>query len=226
MQAKLFFALLLLTAALSANAQTPDSNALATEPKDSIVKTTQANQTTLPDASNKNNQSSNSTQDYIRPDRKTRFNRYVKSTVGPVAIARNVVGAGYSTWTNSPEEWGTHWDGFGKRFASNMGKRAIGNTTVYALDEALKVDSYYYLSQDRRIGARVRNAVLSTVTARNREGKRVFGLPRIAGTYASNIIANETWYPSRYSYKDGLRSGTISLGMNVLYNLAREIIRK
>lgn len=226
MKTKLFFALLLLTAALSANAQTPDSNAPVTEPKDSIVKTVQANQTTLPDASNKNNQSSSQTRDYVRPDSKTRFNRYVKSTVGPVALARNIVSAGYSTWTNSPEEWGEHWDGFGKRFASNMGKRAIGNTTVYALDEALKLDSYYYRSKDRSFGARVSNAFVSTVTARNKEGKRVFGLPRIAGFYVSNIIADETWYPSRYSYKDGLRSGTVSLGVNVLYNLAKEFILK
>jgi hypothetical protein len=163
---------------------------------------------------------------YVRPDSGTRFKQYVKGMFGPEALAKNVVSAGYFTWRNSPVEWGDHWEGFGRRFASGMGKGVINQTTMYGLDEAFKLDSSYYRSKDKSVGARVKNALISPVTARDRSGNRVFGFPRIAGTYTAAIIAAETWYPARYNYKSGLKSGTISLGTSAVFNLVKEFIWK
>ena len=42
----------------------------------------------------------------------------------------------------------------------------------------------------------------------------------------ASIIAAETWYPKRYDFKDGLKSGTFSLGMNAAFNLVKEIFKK
>ena len=163
---------------------------------------------------------------YVRPDAKTRQKRYVSSMVGPFALGRTVATAGISTWRNSPEEWGDRWEGFGRRVASNFGKNAIKQSTIYGLDEAFKYDSNYYRSKDKRVGARVRNALISPVTARDRSGKRVVGVPRLVGTYTSNIVAYETWYPARYDWKDGVKSGTISLGFNAAFNLFKEFVWK
>jgi len=163
---------------------------------------------------------------YVRPDAGTRFKRYVKGMFGPEAVAKSVVSAGYFTWRNSPEEWGDRWEGFGRRFASGMGKNVIKQTTIYGLDEAFKLDSSYYRSKDKSVGARVKNALISPVTARDKNGKRVFGFPRIVGTYTASIVAAETWYPARYNYKDGLKSGTISLGVNAAFNLFKEFVWK
>lgn len=164
--------------------------------------------------------------DYVRPSAEKRAKRFAGSVVGPFALGRVVAGAGISTWRNTPEEWGDKWEGFGRRVASNFGKNAIKQTTVYALDEAFKLDSHYYRSKKKDAGSKVRNALLSTVTARDRNGKRVFGFPRLAGTYGSSIIAYEAWYPSRYDWKDGVKSGTISLGFNAAFNLVKEFIWK
>lgn len=163
---------------------------------------------------------------YVRPDAKVRFERYVKDTVGPASWIGKVAGAGFATASNSPEEWGGSWKGFGKRVASNFGKGAISQTARYGLDEALKVDSHYYRSADRSTKARLKNAFISTFTARKANGKRTVGVPRIVGTYASNVIASETWYPERYNWKDGMRQGTISLGINVIADLFREFVRR
>lgn len=163
---------------------------------------------------------------YVRPDSKTRFKRYVNGVVGPYALARQVAGAGIATWRNSPEEWGGQWEGFGKRVASNFGKNLIKQTTIYGLDEALKLDSHYYRSEKKDVGSKIKNALISPVTARNSRGKRVIGVPRLVGTYSSSIIAAETWYPDRFDYKDGLRNGTISLGMTAAFNLFKEFIWK
>ena len=163
---------------------------------------------------------------YVRPDSKTRQKRYVNSMFGPMALGKNVVSAGWATWRNSPEEWGPHWEGFGRRFASSLGKGIIKNTVSYALDESFKLDSHYYRSKDKSVGAKVENALISPVTARDKNGKRVFGFPRVLGTYTASVIAAETWYPARYTYKDGLKNGTISLGMNAAFNLVKEFIWK
>jgi hypothetical protein len=137
-----------------------------------------------------------------------------------------VATAGISTWRNSPEEWGTKWEGFGRRVASNFGKNAIKQTTKFGIDEALKIDSHFYRSQNKSVGARVGNALISPVTARNRNGRRVIGVSNLVGTYGSNIIARETWYPDRYNWKDGVKSGTISLGFNAAFNLFKEFVWK
>lgn len=163
---------------------------------------------------------------YTPPDAKTRQKRYINSLIGWQTLARQVVGAGISTWRNSPEEWHPTWEGFGRRFASNFGKNVIKQSTMFGLDEALKVDSHYYRSQKKDAGSKIANALISPVTARNREGKRVIGVPRLVGTYGASIIAYETWYPDRYDWKDGVKSGTISLGISAAFNLFKEFIKK
>jgi hypothetical protein len=54
----------------------------------------------------------------------------------------------------------------------------------------------------------------------------VVGIPNLAGTYTSGIIAREAWYPDRYDWKDGVRSGTISLGFSAAFNLFKEFVWK
>lgn len=148
------------------------------------------------------------------------------SMFGPMALGKDVLSAGWSTWRNSPEEWGDHWEGFGRRFASSVGKGIIKGTIVYGLDESFKLDSHYYRSKNKSAGARIKNALISPVTARDRNGKRVLGFPRLVGGYTASIVAAETWYPARYNYKDGLKTATISLGLEAAFNLVKEFIWK
>lgn len=163
---------------------------------------------------------------YVRPAAKRRFKRYVNNAVGPFALARYTATAGLLTWRNSPSEWGDKWEGFGRRFANVAGKGAIRSTTVYALDEAFKLDSTFYRSRDRSVPARLRNSVFSAVTARTKSGKRVIGVPRLAGGFAAEVVSSTTWYPSRYDYLHGLKGGAISVGINVGFNLLREFVWK
>ncbi len=163
---------------------------------------------------------------YVRPDGKTRAKRYVNSVVGPVALARYTAVAGILTARNAPSEWGGKWKGFAGRFGSNMAESAINNSVKYGLDEALKVDSRFYLSRDRSVSARMRNAVFSTVMARNVKGERVFGLPKIAGQLAGNVISASTWYPERYGISHGLKGAAIGFAVDAGVSLFREFIWK
>lgn len=215
MKSVLFFGMLFLTASFFVNAQTPETR--------STEKTVVNPEAVKSESSGAIDPEANY---YVRPDAGKRRKDYLKSLFGPYALARTVVGAGVSTARNSPEEWGGGWEGFGRRVASGFGRNAIKQTTVYALDEAFKLDSKFYRSRKRDFGSKIKNALISPVTARNESGKRVFGFPRVAGTYTAGIVASETWYPKRYDYKDGLRSGTISLGFNAAFNLFKEFIKK
>lgn len=249
------FALLLLSSVLYSSAQStvskpdktpvkPDKNTVVTEPG----KASPASPDVQPesaDADAKDKRSSSAKADdeakndkdddkqvgltstgYIRPNSEKRFKRYVNNVVGPFAWARYSISAGMLTWRNSPEEWGDKWEGFGRRFGNALGKSAIRNTTVYALDEAFKYDSNFYRSRDRSVAARLRNSVFSAVTARNKKGKRVVGVPRLVGNFTSNIISSTTWYPPRYDVVHGIKGGAISIGINVGFNLIREFVWK
>jgi hypothetical protein len=159
---------------------------------------------------------------YVFPTHGERFDRYVKDTVGPFKLARTAVAAGLDQWRDSPEEWGQGMKGYGKRFASNFGRSAIQQTVTYGLDEALGVDSGFHRSVREGVGPRVKHAFLETITSRTKSGGRVFSAPKLAGVYTGAIVATETWYPERYSYKDGLRMGTGTLLTNFGINLVRE----
>lgn len=163
---------------------------------------------------------------YSRPTPNERRKRYISSVVGPVALIRYATVSGVLTARNAPKEWGGKIDGFGKRFASNLGESAISNTVKYGLDEVLEVDSRFYLSRNRSVSARFRNAIFSTVTARNKEGKRVFGLPKVAGNLAGNVISATTWYPDRYGLSHGLKGSAINLAVDAGVGLFREFVWK
>jgi hypothetical protein len=159
---------------------------------------------------------------YVFPTHRERFDRYVKDTVGPFRLARTAAAAGLDQWRDSPEEWGQGMKGYGKRFASSFGRGAIQQTVTYGLDEALGVDSGFHRSGREAVGPRVKHAFLETITSRTKSGNRVLSAPKLAGVYTGAIVATETWYPERYSYKDGLRMGTGTLLTNFGINIVRE----
>jgi hypothetical protein len=222
----LFIAALIFSAFVSSGVAQQNTPSPATASSPSITSTSVPIKIPGAQLSTKDLQLTQQQATYVRPDSKTRFKRYVNGVVGPISLARQVFNAGLSTARNSPEEWGGQWEGFGKRLASNFGKNIIKRTTMYGLDEALKLDSHYYRSEKKDVGSKIKNALISPVTARNSRGKRVIGVPRLVGTYTASITAVETWYPDRYDWKDGVRSGTISLGMNAAFNLFKEFVWK
>jgi hypothetical protein len=163
---------------------------------------------------------------YVRPDAKQRFRNYLNNLAGPVSLGYYASTAGLLTLRNSPKEWGDRSDGFGRRFANVAAKNGIMSTAVYGLDEALKIDSAFYRSKDRSLAARLRNSVFSAVTARNKKGKRVIGLPVIAGGILSEVASSSGWYPKRFDYVHGLKGGAISIGITTGMNLFKEIVWK
>lgn len=163
---------------------------------------------------------------YVRAPPKERFKDYIRNVVGPYSLLGTAVFAGIFQYRDLPPEWENDSKGYARRFASALGILAINETTVYALDEAFKLDSDYYKSTKKTIKGRLQDSIVNTLMARKPDGKRVFGFPRIAGNYSSAIIADTTWYPKRFGVKDGIVDGTYSIGVDILFNIAREFLFK
>jgi hypothetical protein len=162
--------------------------------------------------------------EYVFPTSEERTKRYVRGVIGPFALARMATSAGINQWKDHPEEWGQGTEGYGKRFASQFGRNGIRQTVQFGLSEALQLDTGFERSKRKGFGPRLRDALVQNVTSRTRSGKRVISAPILAGAYAGPIIAYETWYPDRFNYRDGLRSGTISLGTGFAINVIREFV--
>jgi hypothetical protein len=161
---------------------------------------------------------------YVFPTPRKRFERYVKDTVGPFRLLRTAASAGIDQWSDNPEEWGQGMKGYGKRFASGFGRNAIQQSVTYGMDEAFGLDTGFQRSNRDGVFERVKHAFLENVTSRTKSGRRVISAPRLVGVYTGSIVAAETWYPDRYSYKDGLRSGTGTLLAGFGINLVREFL--
>jgi len=65
-----------------------------------------------------------------------RFHWVIKSTVGPESLTAGLFLAGIATARDTPEEYGPHWDGFGKRY----GMRLTGIATSSVLEAWLSVE--------------------------------------------------------------------------------------
>jgi len=56
-----------------------------------------------------------------------RFHWVVKSAVGPESLTAGLFLAGIATGRDTPEEYGPHWDGFGKRYGMRLTGIATSN---------------------------------------------------------------------------------------------------
>ena len=196
-----------------------DSNALPIEQTEILTNSEKTSETPVTSKFNANRQ-----QTYVRPTKDERLKRYLSDAFGVPALIGSTFGAAINQIGNDPPEWKKTAGGFGKRFASAYGTNAIRNTVSYGLSETFKLNNRFEKSGQKDFGKRLKHVVLGSYTTRTKTGKRIPDFPFVAGTYTAAVIANEVWYPKRYSYQDGFRDGTISLGVRFGVNLLREFI--
>jgi hypothetical protein len=139
-----------------------------------------------------------------------RFNWVMFNTVGPVSLVAGTVASGWSTLIDVPPEYGTHWDGFGKRYGLRLTGIATSNTMEAGLGALWGEDPRYPRAQDKSFGARVRNVVKYTFLARNDYGETVPAYARYAGIAGGNFLSN-TWRPNSED-TTGHTIGRIGLG--------------
>ena len=193
----------ILSAAWVGNSQEPEQQALST----------------------KNSPEAPGEPDYKRPSKAKIVKDFIGDTVGPYPLAMAVFTAAIHQGTDNPPEWRQGAVALSKRFGSNMGITAVGNTTRYGLAALLDEDTSYYRCQCAGVPHRLTHAALSALMARRKsDGSSVFSVPGLAAPYAATMTATYAWYPARYGAKDAFRMGNYNLLGTVGSNIAFEFI--
>ena len=136
-----------------------------------------------------------------------RLRWFVKGTIGPQALAGGVLSAGLGTARNKPEEYGPHWEGFGKRYVMRLTGISTGNAIEAALGSLWMEDPRYFPATQRLFRKRLSHIVAMTFAARRADGRLTPAYARYIAVPGNNFLSN-VWRPdSEASIGDaGLRT--------------------
>jgi hypothetical protein len=123
-------------------------------------------------------------------DRHERLRWFVKSTVGPKSLGAGVISSAWGTGFNNPEEYGTHWDGFAKRYGMRLTGVAASNAIEVGLGSAWGEDPRYPAVGRGKLWSRVGNAAKYTFVAKRSDGSTALAYARYAAIPGSNFMSN------------------------------------
>jgi hypothetical protein len=139
---------------------------------------------------------------------------YIRSTYGPISVGSSLLLAGIKQAQASVPEWGGGMEGYGKRFGSSFGQKAISRSIRIGLNSLLREDPRYLPSGRTGYLNRTIYAVEHTFLARKDAGGNRIAFSRFAGTFGAACIAKQ-WYPESYrTVSECLTSGVVSLGLD------------
>jgi len=155
---------------------------------------------------------------------KEKYRIALNRSVDPIEFVRIAAGAAIDQARNYPEEWGQGWDAFGVRMASGFGQQLVREQIqfgVWAIDHE---DPRHRRSGLHGVWPRTKYAIVHTFIARRDDGSQIPAYSRFLGDYGAGFVSRE-WYPARFHHvQQGLDAGSVSLGLDVGLNVAREFI--
>jgi len=151
-----------------------------------------------------------------------KFTIYLNRTYGPGAFLKSAAISGINQARNHPVEWGRGWEGYGDRFGSSMGQRAVSNTISFGVGALRGEDPRYFPSGETRTSARIGSALAQTFVVHTDHGGRTVAIGRIAGAFGGGFVSR-TWQPEGHGImRPGFQSGAISLASGAVSNVIRE----
>ena len=119
-----------------------------------------------------------------------RWKWFALSTVGPQSLAGGAISAGWGTLFNTPREYGTHWDGFGKRFGMRLTGLSVSNAAEAGLGSIWGEDPRYIPTQGLPFRNRVGHVVKMTFVARYWDGGDRPAYARYIAISGNNFMSN------------------------------------
>jgi hypothetical protein len=118
---------------------------------------------------------------------------FAQSTVGPTSLLlTGPLSAAIGTARNIPSEYGTHWEGWGKRNGMRLTGIATGNLIEASLGAMWGEDPRYFPSPTRGVWPRVKYVIRTTFLAPHADGRWHPAYARFAGDVGNNFLSN-TW---------------------------------
>ena len=124
-----------------------------------------------------------------------RLKWFAKATYSPRSLlVAGPITSAWRTYNNRPEEWGPHWEGFGKRY----GARLLNNSVVNGLDASAGAiwneDPRYFRVGQGPVRQRLTQALKQTWMSRYGDGEYHFGAAKAIGI-AGGSFAQKLWMP-------------------------------
>ena len=145
-----------------------------------------------------------------------RLTTYFKDLAGPHALI-SVVAGGILHQARQPDGA----NGLTSEIASKLGQHAVEVSVSHGLAAVMHRSTEYQPCDCHGFGPRVAHALLETFTDRRADGSRALSVPRMAGAYAGSF-SRMAWDSDR-SVGKAAAGATLSLGLNAVFNVAREL---
>jgi hypothetical protein len=119
-----------------------------------------------------------------------RFRWFAQTTVGPESLTAGLFSAGLGTAIDRPREYGPHWGGFGKRYAMRLTGVSTGKAIEAGLGSLWGEDPRYFRAAGQPIKRRLKDVVVMTFAARQRDGNVGPAYARYLGNAGNNFLSN------------------------------------
>jgi hypothetical protein len=153
---------------------------------------------------------------------KEKFKFYLRTTYGPGSLINIAAAAGIKQARNSPPEWGQGMEGFGSRFASGFGLKAIKLSIQSGIEGLLGEDPRYYASARSGVFHRAFYAAGQTFVSHKDAGGTGFAYARFIGI-AGGVCISRQWHPENdRSARDYFVAGAAIVGIDMARFVFRE----
>jgi hypothetical protein len=125
---------------------------------------------------------------------KERADWFAANTLGPESLLGGMISAGWGTLWDKPSEYGTHWQGYGKRYGMRLTGVSVSNAMEASLGALWGEDPRYRRSLSESFKGRFGHVVKTTFLAQNRHGQLMPAYARYISISSSNFISN-AWRP-------------------------------
>jgi hypothetical protein len=123
-----------------------------------------------------------------------RFRWVTLTTLGPKNLAAGVFVAGIQTWRGVPETYGTHWDGFAKRYGARLAAGGTSNALEAGFGSLWGEDPRYYRAAGQPLKSRLGHVVKMAFVTHNRVGDPQLAYARYIAVPGGILVSN-TWRP-------------------------------
>jgi hypothetical protein len=147
---------------------------------------------------------------------------FVRSTIGLQSLTGGLFSAGLGTATDSPHEYGPHWDGFAQRYGMRLTGISVGNAMEAGLGAIWGEDPRYFRAAGQPFGQRVKNVVSLTFKAYRTDGDRHLAYARYAADVGNNFLSNTWRVPSESDWQHAIVRSAYGIGGRALSNTFQE----
>jgi hypothetical protein len=155
-----------------------------------------------------------------------RLHDYLSSVFGPATAASAAVSSGIQQWRGVPTKWGPGGKAYLKRLSSRYGEHTIAESVTYGMSSFLRQETWFQPCACSGTPSRLRHAVASPFTARNRNRKTVPSSVRLVGLLVGHVVAASAWYPGRHGVRAELRAESVGVAGLIGADLTQEFVRR